>query len=487
MKRTLSAVLVLLLLNALLAACGTDETVENSEQNDTETQTETVPETAWIDTVPKTVRYDGESFHIGWSSPFNINECAMSLDESTGDMLSEAVYERNRLVEEKTGVKLTSSEICDGWGYSLTTMENLVLADDKTYDVFDICTLHMFKGSLMGLFTDMSTIDSLDLTHEWWDVETNKIAAFGTNNCYFASGKINFLDDYASECLYFNKNICENLNLDVPYSMVREGKWTMDRFMEYVNAYSIDVNGDGEYDENDCFGFVTNGGALTYFVSGCDVPIIQLNADGLAEVNTSEKMFNVVEYICQNLLDPANTASTIIERGLGYDNADAMFYNSQILFYPGNVGNSNGYRDKMDADFGILPMPKWDEAQQSYKNLYWTAWGTAYGIPVTNTDTEKAGWLLDIMGYFSTDTIYTAAIEKNAKTKVVRDADSADMLDIIFSSKCYDLGQFGSSVYNLYCDITTSGDCGDLASQLSSIAEKTANDFADISLYYSLQ
>jgi hypothetical protein len=149
----------------------------------------------------------------------------------------------------------------------------------------------------------------------------------------------------------------------------------------------------------------------------------------------------------------------------------------------GLVGSINKYRQNMTDDFGVLPFPKYDDTQKKYYCLFNTAWGTTYAIPITNTDTERTGYILDVMGYFSTDTINTAVIEKNVLTKATRDDESAEMLKIIFDSKFFELGQWGSSVYGAVCGQVSTGK-NTYASELEKVRTKTETEFAAVKEYY---
>ena len=65
-------------------------------------------------------------------------------------------------------------------------------------------------------------------------------------------------------------------------------------------------------------------------------------------------------------------------------------------------------------------------------------------IPVTNNDTGFAGFMLEALSAESTYTTLPAYYEVSCKTKYTYDAESAEMLDIIFSGIVYDLG----AIYN---------------------------------------
>ena len=59
-----------------------------------------------------------------------------------------------------------------------------------------------------------------------------------------------------TECLIFNKNLMDELELEYPYQAVLDGTWTHDMFVEYIQKATKDLNGDGQMDiENDRYGF----------------------------------------------------------------------------------------------------------------------------------------------------------------------------------------------------------------------------------------
>ena len=99
------------------------------------------------------------------------------------------------------------------------------------------------------------------------------------------------------------------------------------------------------------------------------------------------------------------------------------------------MGNAQKLR-QMDIDFGIIPGPKWDEAQENYANCG----GNPYFMCVltTNADLERTGILMESMAYESMKTVKVAAYDEMLMGKVSRDNDSEAMLDIINSTLVYD-------------------------------------------------
>jgi hypothetical protein len=111
----------------------------------------------------------------------------------------------------------------------------------------------------------------------------------------------------------------------------------------------------------------------------------------------------------------------------------------------------------MTADFGILPHPKYDENQTEYYN------GTAhvvpiFAIPITNPDPERTGIFIDALTALSATTITPAYYTISLEGKFTRDEDSIEMLDIIRSSRIYDLAVIYNwgNFYSLFINHGTS-------------------------------
>ena len=93
-----------------------------------------------------------------------------------------------------------------------------------------------------------------------------------------------------------------------------------------------------------------------------------------------------------------------------------------------------------DGDFGVLPMPKYDEEQTEYYNCVQPYNAPATAIPVTCSDTNRTGVILEALTYESTNTIQKAFYEKALMYRGVRDKESQEMLELIFANRLYDIG-----------------------------------------------
>lgn len=103
-----------------------------------------------------------------------------------------------------------------------------------------------------------------------------------------------------------------------------------------------------------------------------------------------------------------------------------------------------------DADFGILPIPKYEEAQDKYYSMVSRYITGLPSIPITLTGEklDEVGLVLEALSAESYYTLIPEYIETSLKTKNSRDAESADMLDIIINNRVFDpmhIYNFGAS------------------------------------------
>ena len=95
-----------------------------------------------------------------------------------------------------------------------------------------------------------------------------------------------------------------------------------------------------------------------------------------------------------------------------------------------------------DADFGIIPHPKFDETQKNCIVSPHSYGNTLLTVPVTTRDPDRTGFILEAFSAKSAEIVTPAFYDKTLIGKSTRDDESAEMLELIFSSKKYDIGNF---------------------------------------------
>ncbi len=96
-----------------------------------------------------------------------------------------------------------------------------------------------------------------------------------------------------------------------------------------------------------------------------------------------------------------------------------------------------------DLEFGILPYPMYDEAQDGDYSL---SWNGQLAVPSSVKNTEMVGEILEMLNYFSPP-VTEAYYERLLGSKVANAPDDAEMPDVIWASQISDPGVTFASVH----------------------------------------
>ena len=94
----------------------------------------------------------------------------------------------------------------------------------------------------------------------------------------------------------FNKNLVSSFDLESPYTLVNEGRWTVDKFREMSADVSADLNGDGTMDQADQYGLATTPDTVYGLFYSCGGRFIEKDANDLP-------VFNVDVDKCSSILE----------------------------------------------------------------------------------------------------------------------------------------------------------------------------------------
>lgn len=316
-----------------------------------------------------------------------------------------------------------------------TVVRNTITADDDLYDILNIYPNTAFNISVEGLLLNMNNLPGTDITKPYWRTSVMESTSIGGKN-YFYVGDLNLAALNSVGVIYFNKRMAEDYQLGDLHDTVRSGNWTFDKLTEYCNGVTSDKNSDQVINEDDIFGLTTNGFAWQPFFAGTDSLIISKDENDIPVLNwDSERNIEVIRGIVEFVNDRESTILTNQYPKLGsigWGQASInMFRENRALFWIELIYGVLQQRD-MDADFGLLPMPKYDEKQEQYASYMHTINSSAVAVPITNSDADLTGRILEDMAYQSGLTVRPAYYDVTLKGKVSRDNDSGDMLDIIY-------------------------------------------------------
>ena len=360
------------------------------------------------------------------------------IEELNGEVLNDAIYNRNLLMEETFNLTFEAVHADDSID---SAMNKTIKAALDEYDAVAPRLMNAAsfasKGYGINVFDTALTLDA-----PWWDQNIISDTSIG-GAAYFFAGDI-FIKHYDGiAMLMFNKRLLGDLGLESPYNLVEANNWTMDKFNEMVKGVYMDLDQNEKHNRYDRYGFVTQLDYLTSFINASGEQLVSKDKDDMPIfTGNSEKLSNVIDKMLDIYVDDTYCMHRDAygkESGSGQLVQFWVFPEGRSLFYWGFPRYMDlGLRD-MEDDFGIVPIPKWDSAQSRYYATlnHWHSY--TYMLPATVGDIERNSIILDAMAYHGRNIIRPAYYDVCLQRKYTRDEDSSAMLDIIFASTVYDI------------------------------------------------
>ncbi|MCL1792357.1 MAG: extracellular solute-binding protein [Oscillospiraceae bacterium] len=437
-------------------SCNTNEdSTENTKENapaEANAEKETEPEIP--DNLPE-MDFGGYDFRLYLDES---QQKDMYIEEEVGEIVDDAVYKRNRRVEDRFNINITAVLHPAEWSSGMDGSKAIKAGDDA----FDLMMTHgriayQYAGQNM-LIDWLENMPFTDLKAVWWNQDVNGDSTmFG--KLYCPAGDISYRGLRTTFCMIFNKNLFQALGLDYPYDDVAKGSWTLEKFTSIAKNGTADLNGDGIMSpESDRYG-LESGNVWCWptciLYCGGD-RVIKKGEDGLPELAMyNERTIDIFD----KFFDMANSGAMCIgdEKTAPWGNPDkiAVFKDGRALFKNAGMGDIVALRD-MEQEIGLIPIPKYDEETPKYYGLV-EAYGGLLSVPVTVSDLERTSIITEALCAEGYKIIIPAYYEKALKTKYARDDESEEMLDYIKDSAVYDYG---------YMNHTLAGDLSSIGATL---------------------
>jgi len=482
MKKTLSFILCLCMLLPTLASCSENAPKEtDAEVKETAGVTETSPvaegegntadeeETAPVykSNVPEGANYEGMSFTVV-SFPESAGvwaDCDWSATDLSGEVFNDAVFTRTGNVEELLNIDVKTEYCADANDTKM--LANSVKSADNAYQLYSMAAKYVINNAGQGNIqsvTNFAKKGTLDLSSPWYDQNCiEDLSMLGHNFCF--TGDMGTMYKKSIGIITFNKTLMDKHQLTSPYEYMKEDTWTWDVLIESAKAAVVDVDGDGIMEkDSDQFGLIYFFNMLATGLLGCDSPFYDKDENGYPiDVFYTERAVSAVEKMATLLYDTSSCWCWLRDGQL-FPGNEELFSQDRGLYMYGEIHSIEQIRE-MESEFGIVPMPKYDEAQKEYVHAVNPDVAVTYTIPQTNMDFERCGVIIDALGAESKNLITPAYYETTLRGKLSRDVESTQSLDIILSTVTYDLGYLGG--WGL-ADMLTSEMCGGMNSDLAS-------------------
>ena len=437
LKRHISRLLVIAMLAGLFVSCGNGGDGAETQpltDGDPVAESETVPETtemearqAISDDLPDR-DFEGYEYHILSYSPDTYE-----VEELTGDVVEDAKYDRNLKINERFNVTI-KAVASPGVEELDVSLKNSVASGDNAYDIAVPHQIKSGPGFIMShSILPWNDVPYVNADKPWWNQSINEtINILGQQ--YYMAGYVTMPTPFA---MFINKDLAAANNLGDIYQIVRDKKWTLDALKEMASTVSADLNGDGVYDGTDQWGITFNNDNQTLnFMYASNIMSVILVDDKPVPNTYNDTMVSFIESMYDLIYNDNRTLYTTYDnqKELGY----AGFLDGRILIRCGAVSDMVDFRDS-EIDVGVIPYPMWDENQDGY-HTHVDAWNGMLCIPKTADNLERTGIIIEAMAAETYKYVIPAYYDVTLGSKLARDAESVEMMDILFDGVVYDFG-----------------------------------------------
>ncbi|NLK39633.1 MAG: hypothetical protein GX303_05230 [Clostridiales bacterium] len=440
----LRSYIAVIILAFLLSSCGIiiiNRPDEQSDTGDWSTGEQTTDGTTVTTKVPKSTEdkkkmaqyyvdnlpdYDMKNMSILISA---VDKKTLIIDDEDNS-LSKARHRRYSMLEKKYGVNIivTSNDVD-------TIFQEL--KDSIASGMYYADLLMLPSESVGSFYAGNYLLNIMSLPYVFLDEpyfnEESVLQSTAGYNVYAVSGDAVLNPDYIYG-VFFNFDLAARLDMGNPYELVYKGEWTWDVYRAMAKAIAYDLNGiatgigghgaqsvDRSYSD-----MVLGSTGIKYLSTGWgQMPV--LNEPGEQHERISALLYSLLY-----------EDKTLYKRETHLE----AFANKGLLFYTGPLLTMHTLSDSA-ARWGILPLPKIDQAQSGYRSPV-TKEMPVFAVPANNSRLSETGLVLQSLnaasyGYL-TDEYITYAMNY-----VVRDNDTLNMIDIIANSASFDFAlMFGS-------------------------------------------
>ncbi len=415
----------------------------------TETETEAVTEPAYTDDMPDTDLggYSFRFFSELWTYDNTYGAHRMMYEEYTGNPVNDVLHESTLYIEDRFNCDIVMIDGGDPY-QMVDNAKNSMLSGENAFDLIVGHDGNMRNLAQQGFLTNILDIEQFNFDKPWW--QPSKGLDF-LGDLYFASSYLSFTGLHWTRALMVNKDYMHSIDLEMPYDLVREGKWTLDAMLAYVKNASNDVDGNGKLDSAvDKVAFATGGETLYCMQEALGITTYRRTEDSIVldlDVERADTGLTKLREFHKSGEFLHDTSTQFAEQ---------HFMTGNVLMVYGQIGDAYNYYRDCDFAYGFLPSPKYDEAQESYLNC---CTDMPWGIPNTISEEQGdiIGTVIEAMSCRNYLYVLPAYFDVAMKSRTADTEIDAEMLQLIADTRIlpyarsYDL-RFGA----LYKDLFTS-------------------------------
>lgn len=438
------AVLLAVMLSLLLSSC----TVSPGSADDSSTPDTTAavdPEgtaagdvtTAPKPNIPETLNYNNTELYVLLCK----EQRKQTLGSEDSDLvLADALSTRLSRVQDALGVTFNFIEEPGNWSNraSFISKVETSVSGGSDYDLIIAYNLIPPTLAVRGLICDLNESQYTDFSNPWWPERLIDIISI-KDRVYFAVDNSSYGSIRNMACIMFRKDVADEYSLTPEglYTTVLEDGWTLDKMEELIAGTYRDLNVNNTSDYGDRFGFsCVDKPRLDAFFHGSGLSIVSKNSDGSFSMTLGdEKVQNVLERM-NRLFENENSY-------MADNQMYAMLEAGQVLFYCTPVAIVDR---KLDFEFGVLPIPKYNDEQQSYIT-YMSNTHDAFCVTKGARDPDMSAAVIEYLAYSAYIDVAPKYFEVMLKFKYSSDSSTGQIYDIIRRNAMFDFGYIFSESF----------------------------------------
>lgn len=454
--KLIALALASLMLIGSFAACAetaggeTPETTESATTTAPANQIEETTESLYDEqgylksSLPDDLDFGGETITVLWWN--DVEKPEFFVEDATGDMITDAIFQRNINVENKMGITLDWVDIKgqynNGVGAAYAQhVGNMYDSGDRTYDLMSAHSRTIALTAMYGYCADLMELDYLDFDMPWWPEVMTETATIG-DAMYFVTGDVSINSIHQMYAIFYNKDILARYpELVEPSTSVLEDKWTIDTMQILTKDLYQDSDASNSANEGDFYGFTSLSWHFDAIYYGAGLRQAEKDEDELLKISD--------DYFSEKAIALCDKIGEWIRQGDVYINStyyDDVFINGNSLMV---MARHKDVADGIvDAGFsyGIVPIPKYDETQESHITCVGNP-VSFYSIYTLSQDTNRAAAVLECWASEAYRLTTPALFEATMKLRYSETSVESQMYDIIRAGIVFDFGRlFNSSL-----------------------------------------
>ena len=288
----------------------------------------------------------------------------------SGSTLDRSIFRRNDMVQQRFNVSINTHPVEGDWGKHepfITTIRNESMNPTAGYSLISGHSLAIAPLTAEGIAVDFSTMPNIDLNKIWWSQEFIEESKIYGQNVYLIGDLTVTLYEYL-DVLFFNETLFNNLfnnqELDL-YDIVEDGEWTWEKYKELALQY-----GTGETDTGaePTYGAIINKHSWMGTMIALDAKIATKDPDTGRHIVPdvpSDKYLKMINDMT-DFYNKDNILGSLANHGTQQNTQNPIFSSGRALFYGQTLDAAKTLRGTMSDQYGIIPLPKYDEFQEKY-------------------------------------------------------------------------------------------------------------------------